>query len=134
MTSNGRARILVVDDVPENVRLLEAVLEPRGYEVVSATDGLAALELVDSVQPDLVLLDVVMPELDGYAVCRRLRESEDTAVLPVIMLTASDGPERTKGIEAGADDFITKPFDQENCSRESARCCGSSATTTRSRS
>ena len=113
MTGDSCPRILVVDDIPENVRLLEAVLEPRGYEVVSATDGLAALELVDSVQPDLVLLDVVMPELDGYAVCRRLREREDTAVLPVIMLTASDGPERTKGIEAGADDFITKPFDQE---------------------
>jgi DNA-binding response OmpR family regulator len=111
MSENTAARILVVDDVPENVRLLEAVLAPRGYEVVSATDGRTALELVDSANPDLVLLDVVMPKMDGYAVCRRLREREETAVLPVIMLTASDGPEKTKAIEAGADDFIPKPFD-----------------------
>jgi adenylate cyclase len=112
MSVGGGATILVVDDVRENVRLLEAVLSPRGYGVVSATDGRAALELVESASPDLVLLDVVMPDLDGYEVCRRLRESEESAVLPVIMLTASDGPEKTKAIEAGADDFIPKPFDQ----------------------
>jgi DNA-binding response OmpR family regulator len=110
MTGCGAARILVVDDVAENVRLLEAVLTPRGYDVVSATDGDAALELAESAKPDLVLLDVLMPQLDGYAVCRRLREREGTAVLPVIMLTSSQGPEKTKAIEAGADDFITKPF------------------------
>ena len=113
MSGDGGARILVVDDVPENVRLLEAVLAPRGYDVVSATDGSAALELAESAKPDLVLLDVMMPQPDGYAVCRRLREREETAVLPVIMLTASDGPEKTKAIEAGADDFIAKPFDHE---------------------
>ena len=112
MNGDEVARILVVDDVPENVRLLEAVLAPRGYDVVSATDGRAALELAESAKPDLVLLDVVMPELDGYAVCRCLREREETAVLPVIMLTASSGAEKTKAIEAGADDFIPKPFDQ----------------------
>ena len=111
--SDGAARILVVDDVPENVRLLEAVLMPRGYDVVSATDGRTALELADRAKPDLVLLDVVMPEPDGYAVCRRLRECEETAVLPVIMLTASLGSEKTRAIEAGADDFITKPFDHD---------------------
>ena len=104
------ARILVVDDVPQNVRLLEAVLEAHGYETVSASDGRAALELAVSAKPDLVMLDVMMPELDGYAVCRQLREHEETAVLPVIMLTASEGMEKTKGIEAGADDFIPKPF------------------------
>ena len=113
MSGGGRATILVVDDVPENVRLLEALLAPRGYDVVSATDGTAALELAESAQPDLVLLDVMMPEPDGYAVCRRLREREATAVLPVIMLTASLGPEKTKAIEAGADDFVAKPFDHE---------------------
>jgi adenylate cyclase len=107
------ARILVVDDVPENVRLLEAVLEPHDYEVVSATDGHAALELAESAQPDLVLLDVMMPQLDGLAVCRRLREQPETAVLPVIMLTASEGSEKRTAIEAGADDFITKPFDHD---------------------
>jgi len=106
-------RILVVDDVRENVRLLEAVLEAHGYEVVSATDGHAALELAVSTKPDLVLLDVLMPQPDGYTVCRRLREQDETAVLPVIMLTASEGAEKTRSIEAGADDFITKPFNQE---------------------
>jgi adenylate cyclase len=113
MNDGGGARLLVVDDVPENVRLLEAVLTPRGYEVVSATDGRAALELAESARPDLVLLDVVMPQLDGYAVCRRLREREETAVLPVIMVTSSLGPEKTKAIEAGADDFIPKPFNHD---------------------
>jgi DNA-binding response OmpR family regulator len=112
MSGDG-ARILVVDDVPANVRLLEAVLSSRGYDVVSATDGRTALELAASAQPDLVLLDVVMPQLDGYAVCRQLREREETAVLPVIMLTASLGSEKTKGIEAGADDFIAKPFNHD---------------------
>jgi DNA-binding response OmpR family regulator len=110
MSTNGEATILVVDDVPENVRLLEAVLTPRGYDVISATDGTTALELASSAGPDLVLLDVVMPQMDGYAVCRRLREREETAVLPVIMLTSSVGPEKTQAIEAGADDFIPKPF------------------------
>ena len=111
--SERAGRILAVDDVPENVRLLEAVLAAHGYEVVSATDGRAALELAVSAQPDLVLLDVLMPQPDGYAVCRRLREQEETAVLPVIMLTASEGAEKTMAIEAGADDFIPKPFNRD---------------------
>jgi adenylate cyclase len=111
--NNHAARILVVDDVPENVRLLEAVLEAHGYDVVSATDGHTALELSRSASPDLVLLDVMMPEPDGYAVCTQLREHEETAVLPVIMLTASVGSEKTRAIEAGADDFIPKPFNRE---------------------
>jgi adenylate cyclase len=106
-------KILVVDDVPENVRLLEAVLAPRGYDIVTANDGLAALALVDSERPDLILLDVMMPGLDGHAVCRRLRENEDTAVLPVIMVTSSLGAEKTQAIEAGADDFIPKPFNHD---------------------
>ena len=106
-------RILVVDDVRENVRLLQAVLEAHGYEVVSATDGQAALELAVSAKPDLVLLDVLMPQPDGYTLCRRLREQDETAVLPVIMLTASEGSEKTRSIEAGADDFIPKPFNRD---------------------
>jgi DNA-binding response OmpR family regulator len=112
MSGEAEARILVVDDVPANVRLLEAILAPRGYDVVAATDGAAALELVDSAGPDLVLLDVVMPKLDGFAVCRRLREREETAVLPVIMVTSSTASEKTQAIEAGADDFIPKPLNQ----------------------
>ncbi|MGN6799945.1 MAG: response regulator [Gaiellaceae bacterium] len=107
-----RPRILVVDDVPANVRLLEAVLSAQGYDVVTGNDGPTALALVDSTEPDLVLLDVVMPGLDGYAVCAELRRNEHTAVLPVIMVTSSMSSEKTKAIEAGADDFIPKPFDQ----------------------
>jgi DNA-binding response OmpR family regulator len=106
------ARILVVDDVPQNVRLLEAVLEPRGYDVISATDGEHALGLVETSKPDLVLLDVMMPGLDGYEVCRRIREADETAVLPVIMVTASTD-EKKKSIEAGADDLIAKPFSHD---------------------
>jgi len=113
VTDDRPARILVVDDVPENVRLLEAVLVPRGYEVVSAGDGIAALELVAERQPDLILLDVMMPGLDGYGVCTHLREHDDTAVLPVIMVTSSIGQEKTRAIEAGADDFIPKPFNHD---------------------
>jgi adenylate cyclase len=107
------AKILVVDDVPENVRLLEAVLVPRGYEVVTARDGLEALERVETEEPDLILLDVMMPGLDGYGVCTHLRANDDTAVLPVIMVTSSIGQEKTKAIEAGADDFIPKPFNHD---------------------
>jgi adenylate cyclase len=106
-------KILVVDDVPENVRLLEAVLVPRGYEVVTAYDGDAALDLVEAEEPDLILLDVMMPGLDGYAVCTRLRANDDTAMLPVIMVTSSVGQEKTRAIEAGADDFIPKPFNHD---------------------
>jgi adenylate cyclase len=111
--SDDRARILVVDDVPENVRLLEAVLDAHGYDVVTAMDGRAALDLALSAKPDLVLLDVMMPPPDGLAVCRQLRKQEETAILPVIMLTASEGSEKTTAIEAGADDFIPKPFNRE---------------------
>ncbi|MEO8250999.1 MAG: response regulator [Chloroflexota bacterium] len=113
MNQDQPARILVVDDIAENVRLLEALLTARGYEVISANDGASALELVATAKPDLVLLDVMMPPPDGYAVCRQLRERGETAMLPVIMLTAALGPEKTMGLEAGADDFITKPFDHD---------------------
>src|SRR5919204_3085040 len=113
MSSNGSAKILVVDDVPENVRLLEAVLVPRGYDVLTAHDGVEALDVVEREQPDLILLDVMMPGLDGYGVCAHLRANDDTAVLPVIMVTSSIGQEKTKAIEAGADDFIPKPFNHD---------------------
>jgi CheY-like chemotaxis protein len=105
------ARILVVDDVPQNVRLLEAVLAPRGYTVVTATSGEEALERLEGV--DLVLLDVVMPGIDGYEVCRRLRADERTSFLPVVMVTASGEREKREAIEAGADDFVAKPFDHD---------------------
>lgn len=104
--------ILAVDDQPANLRLLDAVLSPRGYRVVHATSGEQALELLPSSDVDLVLLDIVMPGIDGYEVCRRIRSAPETAFLPVVMITASGHQEKKRAIEAGADDFVSKPFDQ----------------------
>ena len=103
-------RILVVDDVARNIRLLQAVLEPAGYEVVPAATGEEALALVAEQPPDLVLLDIRMPGMDGYEVCRRLRDDEATAYLPIVMVTSAEGEERVRALEARADDFVTKPF------------------------
>jgi class 3 adenylate cyclase/CheY-like chemotaxis protein len=104
--------VLAVDDLPANVRLLDAVLSPRGYRVLGAGSGPEALALVAEHRPELILLDIVMPEMDGYEVCRRLRQDPATAFLPVVMITASGDQERLLAIEAGADDFVAKPFDQ----------------------
>jgi adenylate cyclase len=104
--------ILAVDDQPANLRLLDAVLSPRGYRVIGASSGEHALELLPSSGVDLVLLDIVMPGVDGYEVCRRIRSGPETAFLPVVMITASGNQEKTRAIEAGADDFVSKPFDQ----------------------
>jgi adenylate cyclase len=106
------SRILVVDDTPANVRLLEAVLGPRGYEMLTAGSGPEALAAMTTDHPDLVLLDIVMPGMDGYEVCRRLRATRAGAVLPVVMITASGNEQKLLALEAGADDFIAKPFDQ----------------------
>ena len=106
------ATVLVVDDTPQNVRLLEAVLTPKGYTVTSAASGEEALAMVRQHCPDLILLDVVMEPMDGMEVCRRLRDDPATAFLPVVMVTASGEKERLQALEAGADDFVTKPFDQ----------------------
>jgi len=107
------ARILVVDDTPANVKLLADVLTARGYAVSTAASGKEALDKVATDCPDLVLLDVVMPEMSGYEVCKSLRNDPATALLPVVMVTALDpAQERVKGIEAGADDFLTKPINQ----------------------
>ncbi len=110
MTDQGT--LLVVDDLPQNVRLLEAVFEPRGYAVRSAPSGPDALDLLAGTAVDLVLLDIVMPGMDGYAVCRALRDDPATAFLPIVMITASGAQERLNAIEAGADDFVAKPFEQ----------------------
>lgn len=105
-------KILAVDDIPQNLRLLAAVLAPNGFEVVTAATGEDALLQVLKEKPDLVLLDIMLPGIDGYEVCRRLRADPKTSFLPVVMVTASGLPEKVKAIEAGADDFIAKPFDQ----------------------
>jgi len=107
------AKILVVDDTANNVKLLKDLLTMRGYAVVTASSGMEGLEQIDKERPDLVLLDVMMPGMNGYDVCRRIRENPATGVLPVMMVTALDpGQERIKGLEAGADDFLTKPINQ----------------------
>src|SRR6185295_10579324 len=106
-------KILVVDDVSVNVKLLADLLSVRGYAVVTAAGGAEALEKIAKEAPSLVLLDVMMPGMSGYDVCRRIRQNTATAMLPVIMVTALDPTqERVKGIEAGADDFLTKPINQ----------------------
>ncbi len=104
------AKILVVDDTPLNVKLLADWLESRGYQIETADSGARALESIEQWQPDLVLLDVVMPEMNGYEVCRHIRNDMGNHVLPVVMVTAlNPDDERIKGLEAGADDFLTKP-------------------------
>lgn len=105
-------KILAVDDVPQNLRLLEAVLTSNGFAVVTAATGEDAMLQVVKEQPDLVLLDIMLPGIDGYEVCRRLRADPKTTFLPVVMITSSGLPEKVKAIEAGADDFVPKPFDQ----------------------
>ena len=109
---NAPLTILAVDDEPMNLRLLEAVLAPRGHRILTAASGRECLDVLSRQDVDLVLLDVVMPGLDGYEVCRRIRADERTAFLPVVMLTAYDGQQRVAALEAGADDFVRKPFDQ----------------------
>ena len=104
--------VLAVDDQETNLRLLQAVLEPRGFRVVPVTSGEAALATLAHESVDLVLLDILMPGMDGYEVCRRIRADEATAYLPVVMLTASGAQQRLDALEAGADDFVAKPFDQ----------------------
>jgi class 3 adenylate cyclase/CheY-like chemotaxis protein len=109
---DGAPKILVVDDTPPNIRLLEAVLSPRGYIVLTAASGQEALDLVATDAPDLVLLDILMPGMDGYEVCTRLRSDPATSLLPVVMITSSGEQEKLRALEAGADDFISKPFNQ----------------------
>ena len=108
------ALILVVDDQRSNLELMAGVLKARGYDVLTAADGEAALEQVREAGPDIVVSDILMPGLDGYELCRRLRASPATALLPVVLVTSLDPQgERMRGIEAGADDFITKPVNWE---------------------
>ena len=109
----GRARLLVVDDNPVNRQFLEDELTDEGYLVSTAEDGEDALQKVAAESPDLILLDVMMPKLDGYETCRRLKSDSRTILIPVVMVTALTAThERIKGIEAGADDFLSKPYNR----------------------
>lgn len=113
-TNMGREQtLLLVDDTPSALEALEGVLIGQGFRLVLAENGPDALSKASEIKPDLILLDVMMPGMDGFEVCRRLRESEELAEIPIIMVTALDDRDsRIKGVEAGADDFITKPFDR----------------------
>ena len=104
------ARILVVDDIPANVKLLEARLMAEYFDVLTASNGRDALDICDRTQVDVILLDIMMPEMDGFEVCERLKSNPRTADIPVVMVTALDQPsDRVRGLKAGADDFLTKP-------------------------
>ncbi|HVV75716.1 MAG TPA: BTAD domain-containing putative transcriptional regulator [Mycobacteriales bacterium] len=106
------ASVLVVDDNATNIRLLDAILSAHGYDVRAAENGRAALQMIADDPPDLVILDVQMPGMNGHEVCRRIREDEASAMLPVIVVTASGNEEKLSALDAGADDFVARPFDQ----------------------
>jgi PleD family two-component response regulator len=113
MYRNPPYRILVVDDAEENVAILEARLQANHYKTFSAFDGLDALEKVEEERPDLILLDVMMPKMDGFEVCQRIKANEETQMIPVIMVTAkTDVEDIARGFEVGADDYLTKPYQQ----------------------
>src|SRR5512141_547271 len=104
------ARVLVVDDVPANVKLLEARLSAEYFDVTTAQSGPEALAICERAECDIVLLDVMMPDMDGFEVCRRLKQNPSTHHIPIVMVTALDqASDRLKGLQAGADDFLTKP-------------------------
>jgi len=108
-----RSKILIVDDEPFNVDYLEQALADLGYDTISATNGQEALAKVAADAPDLILLDVMMPVMDGFTVCRLLKEQDETRLIPIVIMTALDAQaDRITGIQAGADDFLTKPVDE----------------------
>ena len=110
------ATILAVDDTPQNLRLLEALLATDGYDVITAPSGDEALRLVAERHPDLLLVDILMPGMDGYELCRRIRASDETRFLPVVLMTASMDQDKARALESGADDFVQKPVLQHELS------------------
>jgi len=108
----GVGTVLVCDDLQENLDLVVAALRPLGYDVLQALNGTTAIALARTHQPDVLLLDVMMPEMDGFEVCRRLKADADTQLLPVVFITGLDSREaRLRGLDAGATEFLSKPFD-----------------------
>ena len=104
-------RILAVDDEPHILKLVSFSLRAKGFDVLEATDGLSAIEIAEAEQPDLILMDVMMPALDGYEACRRIKANPKTAHIPVVMLTAkTQVAEQKTGLDAGALDYVCKPF------------------------
>ncbi len=109
----SKSTILVVDDNSQNLELLQAYLEDLGCKVVSAVDGVEAMEAVAEHNPDLILLDIMMPRMSGFEVCRRLKENEDTADIPVVMVTAlNELGDIERAVGAGTDDFLSKPINK----------------------
>lgn len=110
---DAKSKILIVDDEPSGREILESILEPEGYQLTLAENGFQAIEFAQAIQPDVILLDVMMPGMDGFEVCRRIRNEEALAEVPILFLTALDDRQSIlNGLEAGADDFISKPFDR----------------------
>lgn len=121
-------QILVVDDIPDNVFLLQMLLEAEGYEVETAPDGSTALQKVKEFQPNLILLDVMMPDLSGFEVTRRIREDETVSDIPIVLITAHDETSLSEGLEAGANEFIRKPVECDRLlERVKAYCRGAIA-------
>jgi DNA-binding response OmpR family regulator len=111
MSTATSKKVLIVDDEPDILQLVKLYLEKEGYRTVTATTGTAALKLVKDERPDLVILDLMLPELDGLEVCKRIRATPETSLLPVLMLTAkAEESDTVIGLELGADDYVTKPF------------------------
>ncbi len=112
MTSSKKHKILIVEDSQENMDLLVYFLHPQGYEIISVYDGLSALQKVEEEHPDIILLDIMLPKMDGYEVCGRLKKDPETKFIPIIMLTAlKELKDKVRALEVGADDFLTKPFE-----------------------
>ncbi len=113
-SNDFQGTILVIDDIPENLTVLRKCLKDHNYRVAVARNGKVALERAKRIRPDLILLDVLMPGMDGFEVCRQLKEDEMTRAIPVIFMTALDTSEdKVKGFEAGAEDYVTKPLNYQ---------------------